>query len=216
MADYQEKYGEQYAAVISTYLVYRKQTKAEAVGTARPLVVQEVMYYEYMRRKYEKIPAIRPEISSSVAPPEIWWTRYNDFGSPTTPPEDYAPLLDTLQQFSKIHCNDAPRNNWEAVLSPLRLGTQLRFIWALLFIKCTNGVADTVTCQHFKDLIKAHHPVSSTLYNEPMRLAAILKPSIQMGKEPGKSFLSKLLSSSQPTSTFLHPKLQTTRSFLSR
>jgi hypothetical protein len=61
------------------------------------------------------------------------------------------------------------------VLDPFPIGSQQRFLWALLFLKSTNGVADKVSCGHFCNVIK-HHPVlTMEIHKNPLKIASILR-----------------------------------------
>ena len=48
-------------------------------------------------------------------------------------------------------------------------------VWALLFTKCTNGVADKNTCVHFQKLIESGHQIDIGIYKRPAELGSILR-----------------------------------------
>jgi endonuclease III len=50
-----------------------------------------------------------------------------------------------------------------------------RVLWATAFLKSTNGVADRVSCGHFRDLIKNSPPLRLDCHNKPLQIAAMLR-----------------------------------------
>jgi endonuclease III len=88
--------------------------------------------------------------------------------------------MDSLIQFAAVHCRYAYRNNWNSVLRPMDPGSLERTLWALAFLKSTNGVADAVSCGHFRTLIalsKANKAVqiSLDLCDSPLVIASLIR-----------------------------------------
>jgi endonuclease III len=72
-------------------------------------------------------------------------------------------------------CSRSERSNWNQVLDGLPLGSLERVLWATAFSKSTNGVADKVSCGHFRVLIKNSHALSLNSYQQPYVIAAMLR-----------------------------------------
>jgi hypothetical protein len=81
----------------------------------------------------------------------------------------YKLLIDTLQEFVKENalCSQSEQNNWSQVLDPLEIGLLERVLWATAFLKSTNGVADKVSCGHFRQLVKNSPPITLDLHTRP-------------------------------------------------
>jgi endonuclease III len=94
------------------------------------------------------------------------------------PPKDFVVQMDALIHFPTVVCKDciaAERNRWEDVLSPFPIGSLQRVLWAVAFLKSTNGVADKVSCGHFRAVISKFPSFSLEIYKDPQTLAAILR-----------------------------------------
>jgi endonuclease III len=78
-------------------------------------------------------------------------------------------------QFAHDNCRDAERNNWNDVLEPLEKGSIERLLWGIAFLKSTNGVADKVSCGHFRKLIRKNTHMSLDMHTQPYRIAEILR-----------------------------------------
>jgi endonuclease III len=91
------------------------------------------------------------------------------------PPAEYKLLVDELYNFSIKECSNSERNNWNDVLKPLPIGSLSRILWAIAFLKSTNGVADKVSCGHFRKLISQSPNLSIESYRQPHRLAALMR-----------------------------------------
>ena len=83
--------------------------------------------------------------------------------------------MEALIMFASTWCSKAQRSNWRLVLSPLKEGSLERVLWALAFLKSTNGVADKVSCGHFQKLIKNDPNISLSLFNNPYYIVAMLQ-----------------------------------------
>jgi hypothetical protein len=67
------------------------------------------------------------------------------------------------------------RSNWNQVLEPLPLGSLERILWVTAFLKSTNGVADKVSCGHFRELVKNAPTLTLDLHQKPYLIAAMLR-----------------------------------------
>ena len=48
-------------------------------------------------------------------------------------------------------------------------------LWAVAFLKSTNGVADKVSCGHFLKLISKSQDIDLDLYKDPYAIAALIR-----------------------------------------
>jgi endonuclease III len=55
------------------------------------------------------------------------------------------------------------------------MGSLDRVLWSVAFLKSTNGVADKISCTHFRELIKKSQPIRLDLYKRPLAIAAMLR-----------------------------------------
>jgi endonuclease III len=83
--------------------------------------------------------------------------------------------MDQLLQFSQKYCSQSQRNNWGKVLEGLEIGSVERLLWAIAFLKSTNGVADTVSCRHFRSLIKQSPTINLEMYEQPLEIASMIR-----------------------------------------
>jgi hypothetical protein len=164
-----------YAEALFSYQKAKQEIKKpDPIGTVRPLRPFELDYFNYMSDHYQNLPTIRKKNHFFNNPPQTWIKRYEAFNIPTTFYSD----IDLLYDFAANHCPLAERNNWRKVLAPVSSSTELkveRFIWALLFLKSTNGVADKVSCGHFSKVVKDHPPITLQIYKDPLLIASILR-----------------------------------------
>jgi hypothetical protein len=146
----------------------------EPIGMVRPLLPFEYGYFSYMENHYKDLPTIRNKPCPFKEPPRTWLERYQELDKVKVENEFYKDIA-ALQEFSSKYCKDAQRHHWRKVLEPLELGSETRFIWALLFLKSTNGVADVVSCGHFQAVIAKHPPLTLEVYKNPQLIASILR-----------------------------------------
>ena len=173
-AQYAKKFDIEYANALFSYHEQKKnRKKRDPIGTIRDLLPFEEAYFTYMENHYRDIPTIRKNEHDYNRPPRTWLLRFGKFRRPNT--EAFESDIQLLLHFATTCCPSAQRNNWLEVLSPFKIGTTERFLWALLFLKSTNGVADKVSCGHFRLVVKNHPPISMDLYKEPLKIASILR-----------------------------------------
>jgi hypothetical protein len=146
----------------------------EKIGTIQPLLPEELRYFQVFQKLYGgRLQATREKDHNFIKPPLTWIKRKAEF----VPPNNYMSQMDALIHFSKVVCKDcisAERNRWEDVLAPFEIGSLERVLWAVAFLKSTNGVADKVSCGHFRAVIAKYPSLSLEVYKEPYTLAAIL------------------------------------------
>ena len=162
--------GEEHAEALKAYTEWKKTLPKERMGTSRPLLPQEVAYFDFAQ-KYYQCDTLRPNKHRFTSPPKCWQNRFDKLTKPT----DYKHLIDSLCNFSRSECAQCQRNNWNQVLGPLQEGSLPRVLWALAFLKSTNGVADKVSCCHFKKLIEKDPEISLDLCDQPYRIAAMIR-----------------------------------------
>ena len=78
-----------------------------------------------------------------------------------------------MQPSSK--CSSSEHNNWNQILQPLPIGSLQQVLWALAFLKSTNGVADKVSCSHFKKLISKDPNISLNFCDSPYKITAMIR-----------------------------------------
>ena len=78
-----------------------------------------------------------------------------------------------MQPSSK--CSSSEHNNWNQILQPLPIGSLQQVLWALAFLKSTNGVADKVSCSHFKKLISKDPNISLDFCDSPYKITAMIR-----------------------------------------
>ena len=171
--EYVERFGVEHAEKWVAYNTFRKTLRAETPGTIRPLLPPEKDYFDFVKKYYEHLPTVRVSPHNFNKPPPSWIKRYSEFH----PPVSYINLLASLAQFVKDckACSASERNNWHDVLSPFPIGSLSRVLWSIAFLKSTNGVADKVSCGHFRTIIKKSHQLSIEIYNDPYAIASILR-----------------------------------------
>ena len=163
--------GEEHAEALKTYTDWKKALPKEGMGTSRPLLPQEIAYFDFAQ-KYYQCDTTRPHKHRFVSPPKCWQKRLDDLCKPT---DYYQHSLNSLAAFSRSECAQSQRNNWNQVLGSLQEGSLQRVLWALAFLKSTNGVADKVSCCHFKKLIEKDPRISLDLCDEPYQIAAMIR-----------------------------------------
>jgi hypothetical protein len=129
---------------------------------------------EFAQRYYKYLPAICARDHYFIKPPMPWIKRKEAL----IPPQNFISQMDALIHFSRIDCKDcisAERNRWDDVLQPFPIGSLQRLIWAIALLKSNNGVADKVSCGHFRAVIKKFPKLSLDIYKEPHTIAAILQ-----------------------------------------
>jgi hypothetical protein len=173
-----KRYDEEHAEVYMAYNTSKKdheqrsaKTK-EAIGTVRYLLPFEITYFDFMKKYYIDQPVFRGKDSHFIAPPKSWQNRLEVLAKP---PNNFYSDMDLLIEFSNKFCSRAERNRWREVLEPFAVNTTERFIWALLFLKSTNGVADKVSCGHFTRVVRNHPAISLDIYKDPKQIAGILR-----------------------------------------
>jgi hypothetical protein len=112
-------------------------------------------------------------------------------------PKTVLEQIQSLHKYAKENCGEEERMGWGLVLQDLKLDTEERFAWALLFIKSTNGVADKVTCNHFRKAIERVVGQLSIdrLAANPLQIAAIIRQTSKWVKNSGLHFSYQSLSS---------------------
>jgi endonuclease III len=175
-ADYVENFGEEHAIVWRTYTNWKfahfKGAKKEKTGTLRPLYLEEIEYFEFAKKYYQHLPPLREGKHPYISPPAKWKTRLLDLVVPT-----YQNEIDALVEFvssSKI-CSKSERSNWNDVLAPLHHGSLERVLWSIAFLKSTNGVADKVSCGHFRELIRQNPHLPIRIHEDLHAIAAMLR-----------------------------------------
>jgi endonuclease III len=146
----------------------------EVVGTIRNLLPEELQYFEFAQRYYKYLPAICARDHYFIKPPTPWIKRKEAL----IPPQNFILQMDALIHLSTIDCKDcisAEQNRWEDVLQPFSIASLQHLIWAITFLKSTNGMADKVSCGHFCAVIKKFPKLSLDVYKEPHTIAAILR-----------------------------------------
>jgi endonuclease III len=86
--------------------------------------------------------------------------------------------MDALTQFATVDCKEtmeSERNRWSDVLAPFEIASLDRVLWAVAFLKSTNGVADKVSCGHFRKLIGKHPNMSLAIHQNPQEIASLLR-----------------------------------------
>lgn len=174
-ADYLQRCGEAHAQIWQNYNSWKTTSPKEPIGTARPLNNPETIYFNFLKTYYESLPTIRERPHYFSFPPKTWKARLLNCNHPTT--ETFRIQLDSLNEFSMRHCQHAQRNNWNKVLpaDKLPFGSLERLLWALAFLKTTNGVADKVSCGHFLKLIQNKPNLSIESYNDPYFIASLIR-----------------------------------------
>jgi hypothetical protein len=168
--DYYNRYREEHALIWQTYVEWKKVLPKEDMGSSRPLLQQELIYFEYTKRNYESLPVTRDKPHSFTQPPLSWKLRYASCPIPS----NFTNVMDELIQFSKKYCATMERNNWEKVLKPLEISSLEHLLWAIAFLKSTNGVADTVSCGHSRKLIANCLEIKLEIYKFLLRIAAMI------------------------------------------
>ena len=180
------KYGTVYAQIRRDYLNHRRTLVAETIGNYRALIAHETLYFDFMYPRYPD-KAIRPKPHKCLTPPLIWKIRYAALQPPSTLDLN---LIVQCGIFVSENCAKAERNNWLLVVDRYEIGSIVRFVWCLLFIKCTNGVSDKVSCGHFKILVQNVDTVAMyglELYKHPKLIAAILRQTSKWVKNTVRS-----------------------------
>lgn len=168
----ENKYGVDYAEEWRVYSTWKKESAPkERIGTIRPLCPEEIRYFDFFSLRYKDLPTIREEKHKLLNPPKSWIQRRSDLTIPT----NYNNVIDKMAIFSRSECPNAQRNNWDKVLSPLKVGSLERLLWATAFLKSTNGVADKVSCSHFLALINRSAIFPLEIYKEPFLIAAMIR-----------------------------------------
>jgi endonuclease III len=172
---YLSRFGEEHANVWQTYTLWKRQLATEKIGTIRDLYLEEITYFQFAKKYYENIPTKRKGLHNFHNPPQPWLKRYNLLQKPPKP--HYKVLIDAMLTFVKTskECSNAERSNWNDVLGSLPMGSLDRVLWSVAFLKSTNGVADKVSCAHFRELIKKSQPIRLDLYKRPLAIAAMLR-----------------------------------------
>ena len=149
-----------------------EKLRKEKTGTIRPLLQQEIKYFEFARRHYQDLATIREGTHKFNDPPPSWKMCYS--GCPNL---SYREVIDTLSHFvlNCKECSKSERDNWSDVLSPLSIGSLDRVLWSIAFLKSTNGVADKVSCGHFRHLIKDNNTLSIRSHEDLYKVASILR-----------------------------------------
>ena len=147
----------------------QKQTK-EIIGSSR--------YFNFAKICYESINTLRPKPHFFIRPPVSWMKRLSTCPHPN--PINFTEIMDELVQFTTSRCKNAERSNWNSVLQPLQPGSLERVLWAIAFLKSTNGVADAVSCGHFRCLIQKSldskiPKMSLDICDNPLLLASWLR-----------------------------------------
>jgi endonuclease III len=169
--DYFNKFGPEHAEIWKTYSEWKKKLGPEVTGTIRPLHSQEIEYFNFHRSYYEKLPVIRQKTHCFTDPPLSWKKRYSSCPIPL----NFQYVMDFIIEFSKKHCPNSERNNWGKVLHKIPLGSLQRLLWGIAFLKSTNGVADTVSCGHFRKLIEQSPDISLELCEHPLQVASMIR-----------------------------------------
>jgi hypothetical protein len=143
-----------------------------------------------MEKMYSHRSVTRKKPHPYIKPPKSWIEKYNQL---TTPPESFYEDITLLHNFTTRKCTTAERNNWMDVLIRFEIGTQERFIWALLFLKSTNGVADKVSCRHFQRVIESEGALPFDIYKDPYCIASILRQTSKWVKNTVSFLLNYLL-----------------------
>ena len=146
--------------------------KADPIGTVRLLSDFEDKYFEFMSNHYRDIPTTRKSDHYFIRPPNTWKRRFDHFRPPG---DSFYEDIDLLSNFATHCCPLAERNNWRKVLDPLKKGSMERFLWSLLFLKSTNGVADKVSCGHFSKVVRSKPHISLDLCENPKLIASIMR-----------------------------------------
>jgi hypothetical protein len=167
------RFGKEHAKTWLKYTTWKKSLKKEKTDTIRPLHLEEIAYFEYAKQYYESLPTLCPGKHKFHNPPSTWISRYLHLKQPTR----YKEIIDCLVQFVKNckECSKSERSNWNQVLEPLPLGSLERILWATAFLKSTNGVADKVSCGHFRELVKNAPALTLDLHQKPYLIAAMLR-----------------------------------------
>ena len=167
-----ERHGSEIANANLKYRMWKRKVKPDRVGDDRRLMEYEKKYFQANIDRYQHS-ACRETVHPCVSPPATWIKRAGEI----KPPAELKATIHALISIATEFCGRSERQNWERVLAPLPLGSTARTIWALLFLKSTNGVADTVTCNHFAKLVRKHADISwSDVHPSNIeRVAAILR-----------------------------------------
>jgi hypothetical protein len=151
---------------------FRQTRLFEPIGTVRKLLPFELDYFIFMRNHYSGLPTLRKKTHYFTNPPKTWLDRYSNF---TPPLSTFYEDIDLLSDFVESSCKKAERNNWMKVLAPFPVGSLQRFLWALFFLKSTNGVADKVSCGHFVKVVANHPPLTLAIHRDPELVASIIR-----------------------------------------
>ena len=168
---YFKKFGQDHADVWKQYTEWKKRLPKEDTGTSRDLFEQEAQYFNFHKKYYEFLPTTRKKTHHFTAPPKSWRNRFDSFQQPSS----FETLMESIIEFSNSYCSSSERNNWNLVLEPLPRGSLRCVLWAIAFLKSTNGVADKVSCGHFMKLIRKNPDISLQLYEDPYRIAALIR-----------------------------------------
>lgn len=176
-ADYVSRFGILYAEEWQAYNLWRRNALSkEKIGTVRPLLPEEIRYFDFAQKFYKEIPPTRKKKHNFSNPPLPWQKRKNAFTAPTE--ALFISQMDALFQFATVDCRESAqseRNRWEDVLGPFEIGSLDRVLWAVAFLKSTNGVADKVSCGHFRKLITKCPTLSLEIHKDPYALASLIR-----------------------------------------
>jgi endonuclease III len=178
-SDYERRFGISYAEEWQAYNDWRNNVlPKEETGTVRPLLPPEIRYFNFAKNSYQCIPAIRTRPHKYSNPPRIWQKRRDTLSLVRPSILEFETIIDSLYQFSTLDCKESAeseRNRWEEVLQSFSIGSLERVLWAVAFLKSTNGVADKVSCGHFRKIISKSPPLSLDLHKDPYAIASLLR-----------------------------------------
>ena len=98
--------GEEHAEALKAYTEWKKTLPKERMGTSRPLLPQEVAYFDFAQ-KYYQCDTLRPNKHRFVSPPKCWQNWFDKLSKLT----EYQKLLNSLCEFSRSECAQCQCNN---------------------------------------------------------------------------------------------------------
>ena len=158
-----EKYRED-AGIVFAFLALRESPlikNEKKPANARALLETEKKFFYLLYREYEAR-ALRNG-SDFLNPLKVWSRRWKYFQRKFLSPaqkEEKLQLLQKIRNFATQYCSKEERfvwlDFWDRLYNELVVdaGNLESFrILAVIFVKCTNGTSDKVSCKHFREIL---------------------------------------------------------------
>ena len=166
------------------YFAYFKtdwnRPKSFSTGDTRPLVEEEIKYATAMNKyyKYSAKSILKNKTPEYCNPPKTWDINWKNLKPTIFAPVDnnsfLPPISNTvllpeiknnikyLYEISKRYCFDSRRYGWKALFDDekKRMSEESLWIVSTCFVKATKGVADKVSVEHFKKIVKRYNNIT--------------------------------------------------------